>query len=73
MESYEKYRKKNDPLYLIGAAQNIDDFMRARRRLDGEDSSVSVVFYKKAAELKNLRNEDQQSSSESVSSSESSQ
>ena len=45
--------------------------MRARKRLDqGDDSSVSVVFFKKAEELKHIRSQSEHnSSSESVSSS----
>ena len=49
----------------------MDEFMRARKRLDhGDDSRVSVVFFKKAEELKHIRSQSEQSySSESVCSS----
>ena len=45
--------------------------MRARKRLDqGDDSSVSVVFFKKAEELKHIRSQSEHNnSSESESSS----
>ena len=48
--------------------------MRARKRLDdGDDSRVSVVFFKKAEELKHMRSQDEpNSSSETVSSSDNS-
>ena len=73
MYSYEKYRHKNDTLHFIKQAENIEEFLKnnkdENKEKDNEDSNVSVVFYKKAEELKCMRYEKEEEEPENASSS----